>query len=189
MKFILTLGLLALTWLLGLMLFVRAIPTQPETIPPEADGIVVYTGGGGNRITAGMTLLQNGAAARLLISGVNPEITRDQIAVFWPGEPGQFDCCVDLGLHAQSTIGNAEELEVWLTDHDFNSIILVTSDFHMQRSLLETRKRLPMTAIFAYPVRSEHLDKSGRPKTLNDWRRVASEYTKYVAVRARTIVS
>lgn len=188
-KFFLAILFLALIWLAGLLFFVRAIPSEPAAFPSEADGIVVYTGGGGNRISAGMALLQSGSAKRLLISGVNPEITRSQIAVFWPGDAKQFDCCVDLGLRAQSTIGNAEELDLWLTDHDFQSIILVTSDFHMQRSLLETRDRLPMTAISAYPVRSEHIDEHGRPKTFNDWRRVAGEYTKYVAVRARTIIS
>lgn len=188
-KFFMALVLAFLIWAIGLLLFVKAIPAQPTTTPIEADGIVVYTGGGGNRIAAGMNLLRNGTGERLLISGVNPTISREQIAVFWPGDIDQFDCCVDLGVKAQSTVGNAEELEDWLTEHEFQSIILVTSDFHMQRSLLETRERLPMTAISAYPVHSDHLNDDGRPKSLKDWRRIAGEYTKYVAVRARTIFS
>lgn len=188
-KFLMALVLAFLMWATGLLLFVRAIPEQPTAFPEKAGGIVVYTGGGGNRIAAGMNLLRSGTGDRLLISGVNPTISRDQIAVFWPGEIDQFNCCVDLGIQAQSTVGNAQELEEWLTEHEFQSIILVTSDFHMQRSLLETRRRLPMTAISAYPVHSDHLNDDGRPKSLKDWRRIAGEYTKYVAVRARTLFS
>ena len=38
---------------------------------------------------------------------------------------------------ALDTIGNAEESAKWVQDHDYNSVILVTNNYHMPRSLLE----------------------------------------------------
>ena len=187
-KIVLFLLLAALVWLAGLLAFVRAMPAEPTTFDASADAIAVYTGGGGNRIATGMRLLAEGKGERLLISGVNPEIGRNEIAILWTGASETFDCCVDLGLEARTTNGNADELAAWIGDHQFKSVILVTSDFHMRRALIETRMRAPQVEIALYPVRSEHIDANGAPKAFADWRRVAGEYSKYLIVRVRSIV-
>lgn len=177
---------LALFWGAGLILFLGSLP-KPQTGPAEADGIVVYTGVGGARISTAMTLLGQGAGRRLLISGVNPEISRDEVAKLWPGEAAEFDCCVDLGLEARSTVGNAIEVRDWARRNGFRSIILVTSDYHMPRALLETRVQMPEASIVAYPVESGYLDAAGRPANLSAWRPLAVEYSKYLVVRAKTL--
>ena len=59
----------------------------------------------------------------------------------------------------------------------------------MPRALLEIRARMPDIAITPYPVASGHLDDWGRPLTIGDWRRLAGEYLKYLAVRVKTFVS
>lgn len=172
----------------GLAVFVAHLPQPAPAAPKQADGIVVFTGGG-DRISSAMALFEQGAGKRLLISGVNPSVTRPDIADLWAGDEDLFECCVDLGLEAQSTQGNATELDAWMRANEFRSLILVTSEYHMPRALLETRERMPDVAVTPYPVASGHLDDAGRPRSLADWRRLSGEYVKYLAVRIKTFVS
>lgn len=178
---------LVLAWIAGLAVFLAVLPKAPPATA-RADGIVVYTGVGGARIATAMSLLDGGAGRRLLISGVNPEISRAEVAKMWPGEPSAFECCVDLGLEARSTTGNAIEVRDWARRNDFRSIILVTSDYHMPRALLETDALMPDAEIVPYPVGSGLIGESGWPASIAACRPLAVEYTKYLAVRVKTLV-
>ena len=48
-----------------------------------------------------------------------------------------FSCCVDLDHSAINTIGNAVETRRWVMARGFQSLIVVTSNFHMPRALAE----------------------------------------------------
>jgi uncharacterized SAM-binding protein YcdF (DUF218 family) len=181
--------LAALAWAAGLFVFIAELPEPAAGTPPAADGVVVFTGGGGERVAAAMALLNEGAAKRLLISGVNPTVTRPEIAELWPGDDALFDCCVDLGLQAQSTTGNASELDAWMRSNGFSSLILVTSEFHMPRALAEARDRLPDVTITPYAVVSGLIGPDGRPASFAEWRRVGAEYTKFLLTRVKTMLS
>ncbi len=177
-----------LAWTAGLFVFVAELPAPARARPPAADGVVVFTGGG-ERVAAAMALLNDGAAERLLISGVNPTVTRPDLAELWPGEPARFECCVDLGLQAQTTTGNATEMDAWTRANGFSSLILVTSEFHMPRALVEAQERLPDVAITPFAVASGLIGPEGRPASLDDWRRVGAEYTKFLYARVKTMLS
>lgn len=178
----------ALAFGAGLLVFVAELPQPAAARPAPADGVVVFTGGG-DRIASAMALLNDGVGKRLLISGVNPDVTRPDLAAIWPGAPELFECCVDLGVEARSTRGNANELDEWTRAHGYKSLVLVTSEYHMPRALVEARDRLPDVAITPYAVASGHLGSHGRPLTAADWRRIGGEYAKYLAARAKTIVT
>lgn len=179
---------LGLAWAAGLLVFVSGLPRPADGVPPPADGVVVFTGGE-DRVASAMALLNAGAGKRLLISGVNPSVTRPQVAAMWPGDPELFECCVDLGVEAQTTEGNASELDGWARAHGYRSLILVTSDFHMPRALIEARDRLPDVIITPYPVPSGLLGEDGKPRNKTDWKRIGGEYTKYLAARAKTFIT
>lgn len=187
-RFFYFLMLAGLAWTAGLFVFVGKLPTPARGKTPAADGVVVFTGGG-ERLKAAMALLNDGAARRLLISGVNPSVTRPELASLWPGEPELFECCVDLGLKAQTTTGNATELDAWTRANGFSSLILVTSEFHMPRALVEAQERLPSVSITPYAVASGLIGPDGRPATFSDWRRVGAEYTKFLYARVKTMLS
>lgn len=172
----------------GLLLFIARLPDAASGTPSPADGVVVFTGGD-DRVTRAMDLLSGGAGKRLLISGVNPTVTREEMAALWRGDPALFECCVDLGLLAQTTEGNASELDSWTRRNGYRSLILVTSEYHMPRALVEARDRLPDVAITPYAVASGRLGPDGRPRTAADWRRISGEFAKYLASRAKTIVT
>lgn len=187
-RIVLGLAALALVWVAGLAIFLASLPRAGSVPAARADGIVVYTGIGGERIATAMALLGEGAGTRLLISGVNPDITREELVKLWPGDAAAFECCIDLGHEARSTVGNAKEVRDWAAKNGFLSIILVTSDYHMPRALLETRAQMPGTKIVAHPVESGYLDADGKPSGRKAVKPLAIEYSKYLAVRVRTLL-
>ena len=125
----------------------------------------------------------NGTGKRLLISGVHPDTTRSRISDLWKGPDDLFSCCVDLGREALSTIGNATELNQWATKNNYDSITLVTSEYHMPRAMTSTRAQMPKIEIYPYVVASGLLDEAGRPTSLRSWQKLAGEYTKYILAR------
>lgn len=177
----------AAAWLWGLVSFVQGLPKPVPLTPGSADGIVTLTGGP-DRIRTGMALLDNGAAPRLLISGVYQETSDDDLRKVIGSAQAHFDCCVDVGRVARNTIGNAQETAAWAKKNGYKKIIIVTAAFHMPRSLLELEKALPGVDLIPYPVitPSEKLDGWWhRPSAL---RKLSFEYTKFLLTRIRVNV-
>jgi uncharacterized SAM-binding protein YcdF (DUF218 family) len=139
---------------------------------------VALTGEGG-RLMPAMDLLANGFGKRLLITGVNPQTSKAQLRKVLRGG-ALFDCCVDLGFEALDTRGNAEETAEWARSHGYESLIIVTADYHMPRSLIEFSSEMPEVKLIPYPVRD-------LPKTLTfpAARRLSGEYLKYLASSVR----
>lgn len=171
----------------GFVLFAERVTRLAAAIaePPAADGVVALTGGGGARISTGMELLARGKGKRLLVSGVNPQTTDEDVRQLAGGEETLFSCCVDLGRSARSTIGNAHETAAWADDHGYRSLIIVTSDFHMPRSLIELQGAMRDVKLTAYPVGPAI--ETGRPwwRDPGVTRRIAVEYVKFLVIFAR----
>ncbi|WP_176082673.1 YdcF family protein [Martelella sp. HB161492] len=147
------------------------------------DAIIVLTGGS-HRIEAGLELLDKGVGDRLLISGVNPSTSRESIRRVTGSDGSLFDCCVDVGYEALNTRGNASEAARWIRAHDYRRILIVTSSYHLPRSLFEMRTLDPETVYVGYPV---DLDLEGsawyaNPRLL---RLLATEYLKYIGAHIR----
>jgi uncharacterized SAM-binding protein YcdF (DUF218 family) len=165
--------------LIGFAAFSGKILSVPTPSDPQADAIVVLTGGEG-RLQRAALLLEDDRGARLLISGVHPDVTAGDIQTTLNADTTRFDCCVDLGREAADTAGNAREVSEWVSDNAYQSIIVVTSDYHLPRSLLELQALMPDTQLIAYPVLTS------RPWTsLRSAQRWALEYFKYVAIWTR----
>jgi len=184
-RFIIGLIAIGIAWSVGFAAFLRALPAPEASAVDKADGVVVFTGGGGARITAAMNIFAGGAGERLLISGVNPETSKAQLYDLWVGAPQMFQCCVDLGRKARSTEGNAAEAAEWANANKFRHMILVTSDYHMPRAIVVTKARMPGADITPYAVRSGALGESGWPVSFGAGRRLAGEYGKYVVARVK----
>ena len=120
----------------------------------HADGIVALTGGGGLRIAAGVELVSAGKGDRLLISGVNRNVKQEDLIKLAGGPDEVWACCVDIGYLAETTRGNAEETAAWAYELGYDSLIIVTSDYHMPRSLLVLERAMPDVDLLAWPVRT-----------------------------------
>jgi uncharacterized SAM-binding protein YcdF (DUF218 family) len=117
----------------------------------RADAIVVLTGGA-ERIGVAARLLAAGHGRRLLVSGVHRSIGRTDIERLTGLPADLVGCCVDVDYFALDTIGNAQGTSEWVRQHGFGSLIVVTSSYHMPRSLTEFRLALPGVALVPYPV-------------------------------------
>src|SRR5690606_7839685 len=98
-------------WLGGFLWFAeRGVRYPPPAIGPT-EALVVLTGGR-ERLATGLELLAAGAAPRLFVSGVHPDVTVADLLALHGGEPG-LSSRIDLGYEAQSTLGNARETAAW----------------------------------------------------------------------------
>ena len=170
----------------GFLYFVDAVTTLAPPQSPRADAIVVLTGGY-QRIDQAVDLLESGAGKRLLISGAHPTTTSEQIRRTTRGPAGLFDCCVDVGYQAKDTIGNANETANWIRDKAYRSVLVVTSNYHMPRSLLELRRINPQTTFIPYPVVTSDLKRTEWMFDPNALRTLLSEYGKFVVAYLRDI--
>lgn len=160
--------------------------TQPTDMR-TADGIIVLTGGQ-SRLSAAFDLLKAGKGKRLLISGVNPHADRRALREVTGGDKRLFTCCVDIDHVALDTIGNAEQSAKWVAAHDYGRVILVTNNYHMPRSLLEMHRLLPQANVEPYPVVNSRLDDGSWLTKPDALRVLATEYVKYLAALARSVV-
>lgn len=148
---IVSLGLVA--WAFGFLWFAIALP-QPAGAD-RTDAIVVPTGSGG-RIPQGISLLREGQAKRLLVSGVDANVRPSEFAAEYGVSPALMECCVELGFAALDTRGNARETAAWVAANDLQSIRLVTTDWHVRRAALELEGELPQdVTLLRDAVRSE----------------------------------
>ncbi|NGO53511.1 YdcF family protein [Allomesorhizobium camelthorni] len=154
---------------------------------PRADAIIVLTGGQA-RIDAGVDLLKSGKGERLLISGVNPVANRDALRAATGADKTLFSCCVDIDHAALDTIGNAEESAKWVRSHHYGSVILVTNNYHMPRSLLEMGRYIGDAELQPYPVVNTRLDNGGWVTKPDALRVLFTEYNKYLFSLARGVV-
>jgi uncharacterized SAM-binding protein YcdF (DUF218 family) len=135
----------------GFVAFARAVAGYVPGLPPRADAIVVLTGGD-LRLLAGARLLKENRGARLLISGVHPQTSREDLRRLSGLPPRLFSSRVDIDYAAHTTSGNADETKAWARSRGYTRLIVVTSSYHMPRSLMELRRTMPRITLLPHPV-------------------------------------
>lgn len=174
-----------LCWLGGLMVFDYKINHLPVDTQTKTDAIVVLTGGR-HRLAEAMSLLNQGVSERLFISGVQKDISigelekRNDIKLNSAGK-------ITLDKIASNTFENARETNFWIEKENIKSIRLVTSNYHMFRSLVEFRRRNKDVKIVLHPVFSEKVATSWW-KSLYSFYFLAQEYNKFLAASVRAAV-
>ncbi len=184
-RWLLAASFLAWAFATGFVVFAAYAMRPPENPGGNAGGIVVLTGAD-LRLAEGARLLEAGRASRLL---VNSRTRPEDIQRLSSLDPARFNCCVDLGYKAQSTVGNAEETRDWASKNRFESLIVVTSTYHMLRSLAELELALPGVRLIPHAVAPKAPRR--QPWWLNpgNARILLGEYVKYLPVAARLLVS
>jgi uncharacterized SAM-binding protein YcdF (DUF218 family) len=170
----------------GFLLFACWVSNMPAGSSGAADGIVALTGDE-DRIAEAMHLLARGKASRLLISGVYKRTGATQIiSMNSPvrDEAWLFSCCIDLDKRSLNTEDNAFETTAWARKRGFRSLIVVTSTYHMPRTLIELKQSMPEACLVPYPVKSPRMEAEwwNDPKTT--WV-LFKEYLKFVTASAR----
>lgn len=169
-------------WFIGLILFTRLIPSSPQDVTYATDGIVIFTGGE-TRLKVALALFEEKKGKYLLISGVNPESTLSKTVDQMP-----YKNQITLGYNALDTLGNAEETAQWAHVHSIKNLRLITSNYHMPRSLFELRHLLPDVRIIPHPVVGKSFLKEKWWLESETLLRVVEEYNKFIfALLRRTL--
>jgi len=175
----------AVLWIGGLVWFAGDIPREPGDDAAATDAIVVLTGGS-MRLESGFQLLAAGKAKKLFVSGVYHGVQIAEL-LHTAGAPDTLAPDIVLGHDADNTRGNAIETAAFMHAQGFHSLRLVTSAYHMPRSLLEFSRVMPTMTIVPNPVFAENV-KQGQwwawRGTLN---LIVNEYDKYLAALIRPI--
>lgn len=175
-------------YFVGFIFFIKKINNFNTPNPlPKADGIVVWTGKGGGRLEAGARLLLRKKGERLLISGVNSEISLDEIKEIVAIPEKLSDCCLDLDYEAKNTIGNAFETTAWAKALGFKHVILVTSAYHMPRAKIEMGAATSQIKVTPFPVLNQtegkwYLDSNRLKRLLHEYTKLLISYLKYVTI-------
>ena len=165
-------------WFLSLL---RGVEVAPAS---HADGIVVLTGGS-SRVSDAMELLAGGYGKRLLISGVHPTNAASDISRSLPDNQQLLSCCVDLDRSAVNTRSNAAETRRWAHERGFKSLIVVTSNYHMPRAIVELSHAMPDIHLIPFAVVGEKWRDEPWWTSGATLRLLLSEYVKYVAAEVR----
>ena len=169
-------------FLAGLQHFVLNLPKISSSVGPTTDGIVVITGGQ-QRLDTGLRLLQIGAGKALLVSGVgrgvNKSILAEELDI---GAPAMtlLNCCVTLEFRASDTRGNALAASQWAAKNEFQSLRLVTSNYHMPRAKRVFTSKMPDIELYFWPVSPADLTLETWWQKPNIIRLLAREYAKYL---------
>ncbi|GEM_PF-1546245 len=180
--------LAATLWMVGFIWFIGEVPRQSlhtTQTKEKLDVGIVLTGAQG-RIVHGLIKLYEGQVPQLFITGVNKNVSDKQLFANTGNPLGsrlyeRFKEKIFLGRDARSTRGNALETKKFLEGKTrTETLMLITTNYHMPRSLHEFRRVLPRNyIIIAEPVFS--------PKFPADWWRnkdsallLVSEYHKLV---------
>ena len=176
-----TILLTLLVWAIGFVgfsLYALSFKFAPQT---QAEGIVALTGGT-DRIATSILLLEENSSAQLLISGVNKQVPPAEILRM---VPSHLTDKITLGYLAETTAENALETANWIRQKNINSILLVTSFYHMPRSMIEILKHTPHLTIVPYPVFPKSFNNSVEwIKTRYAWL-LFIEYHKFIVVHLK----
>ena len=174
------------SWLAGFLWFTGEVAGLQPPENPQGAAIVVLTGGGG-RVEEGLKLLAAGNAKKLLISGVHPDVGRDELleSSGIPIDKKLVDCCIVLGYAADSTEGNASEAGDWAAKEHIPSLIVVTASYHLPRALLEFHRALPKAELVPYPLPRQNVAVNSWWQSGSSARLLFIEYAKYTAALTR----
>ena len=170
--------LLAGLWGAGLFRYADAIPVVVADPDTKTDAIVVLTGGSG-RLDEGLRLLEQGYAGKLFISGVYEGVDIQNLLEAYRAGPQDLNCCVAIG-HAVDTINNAVETAKWMRENDIETVRLVTSAYHMPRSVLEFNNAMPGATLVEHPVFPAHVKQQNWWAWPGTTGLIVGEYNKFL---------
>ena len=99
------LALVVIAWALGFLIFAVTLPRPAGA--EKTDAIVVPTGSGG-RIQRGLALLREGAAERMLVTGVDADVRPREFAAEYDVPARLMECCVTLGFAGDMVLGEKD---------------------------------------------------------------------------------
>lgn len=157
----------------------------------ESPNIVILTGGT-NRIKDGLKIIEdfkktNKKNYKILVSGTGVGFTKNSLKKkLGPNfNPQLIECCIDLDSVSKNTFTNASETFKWARKNDINEYILITSNYHMPRAILEFKNIMPNLKIYTYAITPDKHKIENWLSSYQTFGLVFTEYFKYIVASLR----
>ena len=144
------------------------------------DAAIVLTGDK-YRINKGLELIKENIVNKLLISGVNKDINKNQIEKQYINFKELFNCCIEIENKSRNTFENARESYLWMKNNNFKSLIIISSRYHLPRTKLEFSRFIKEENIF-------FLSSDNFLKNIS-FKKLFIEYIKYIRTNLSLIIS
>ena len=157
----------------------------------ESPNIVILTGGA-NRIKDGLKIIQDFKNSKninykILVSGTGMGFTKSSLKKkLGPNFNSQLiQCCIDLDGVSKNTLTNASETFKWTIKNDIKEFILITSNYHMPRAILEFKNVMPNLKIYTYAITPKKHDIENWLSSYQTFSLVFTEYCKFIIAGLR----
>ena len=139
----------------GFLAFWLNLPAENSTRIENAEGrgIVVFTGGS-KRIQEAFHQLQEGFEGPVLITGVDEVVSEDMLL---HDVPKNVHSQITLDYTAMTTRDNVAATKRWADMENLNDLVVITSSYHMPRSLLVLKQGGWRGTIYAAAVEPDYL--------------------------------
>ena len=148
--FIYFFSLFLILLILGFFYFLKVITYNNIILEKNIDGIAILTGGKG-RIDLGLSLFRKKPNIKLIISGVDKKISINSVLPSKLQENNR----IYIDQVSESTFENAIVIAEWVKKNQLNNVNVITSYYHMPRSMLLLNKFTEKVNYYAYPVKKE----------------------------------
>ena len=157
----------------------------------ESPNIVILTGGA-NRIKDGLKIIEDFKNSKnfnykILVSGTGMGFTKNSLKKkLGPNFNSQLiQCCVDLDSISKNTLTNAIETFKWTSKNDIKEFILITSNYHMPRAILEFKNVMPSLKIYTYAITPKKHNIKNWLSSYQTFSLVFTEYCKFIIASLR----
>ena len=157
----------------------------------KSPNIVILTGGA-NRIKDGLKIIQDFKNSKninykILVSGTGIGFTKSSLKKkLGPNFNSQLiQCCIDLDGVSKNTLTNASETFKWAYKNDIKEFILITSNYHMPRAILEFKNVMPNLKIYTYAITPKKHDIENWLGSYQTFSLVFTEYCKFIIAGLR----
>ena len=176
---------------IGLFNFQEKILSLEKNKNIVNSNIVILTGGS-NRIKEGFKVVNDidklaKTDFKILISGTGKGFTKASLKKILTSDfdSNLVECCIELENISKDTYSKASETYKWIKKNNINNIILITSNYHMPRAILEFKNRMPNQQIFTYPITPKNHDIKNWLNSSETFSLIFLEYSKLLIASLR----
>ena len=178
-------------FLIGLTDYKEKILSIIKYTSKKSSNIVILTGGT-NRIKDGLRIVNKFEKAsnfnsKILISGTGKGFTKLSLKkeVNFDFDLSLIKCCIERESISKNTFSNASETLKWTKRNQIKEFILITSNYHMPRAILEFKNKMPQVKIYTYPITPRKHDISNWLGSFPTFSLILSEYFKFLIATVR----
>ena len=157
----------------------------------QSPNIVILTGGT-NRIKDGLKIIKDFKIPKIikykiLVSGTGIGFTKLSLKKKLGPNFNTYliQCCIELDNISKNTFTNASETFKWTRKNDIKEFILITSNYHMPRAILEFKSVMPNLKIYTHAITPKKHNIKNWLSSYQTFSLVLTEYCKYIIASLR----